>query len=210
MSVDNDRELIYVADPMCSWCWGFAPVIARVRAEYQSAVKISLVIGGLRPGPAARRLDDEMRRYLRAAWQSVHERSGQAFSFDLLERDDFLYDTDPAANALVAMRRLEEARELDLFGAVQEAFYVRNDDVTQFTVLAELAVGLGVDGAQFSALFSDRVTRTLVDQDYRRTRELGVNGFPTLLLREDSRYTVISHGYQPYSRVDSVLRERLC
>ncbi|MDH5427723.1 MAG: DsbA family protein, partial [Nitrospirota bacterium] len=27
--------LIYVADPMCSWCWGFSPVLEEIRRLYQ-------------------------------------------------------------------------------------------------------------------------------------------------------------------------------
>ena len=26
-------HFIYFADPMCSWCWGFAPVIEKIAAE---------------------------------------------------------------------------------------------------------------------------------------------------------------------------------
>ena len=26
--------MLYFADPMCSWCWGFNPVMARVREAY--------------------------------------------------------------------------------------------------------------------------------------------------------------------------------
>ena len=36
-------RLIYVMDPMCSWCWGFAPVaqalIAQAAAEDEAAIK---------------------------------------------------------------------------------------------------------------------------------------------------------------------------
>jgi len=45
-----DPHLIYFADPMCSWCWGFAPVIAQVRERYGEALPVRLVLGGLRPG----------------------------------------------------------------------------------------------------------------------------------------------------------------
>ena len=44
------KELIFVADPMCSWCWGFAPAMAAIRRDYGDVVDISMVVGGLRPG----------------------------------------------------------------------------------------------------------------------------------------------------------------
>ncbi|MFQ5523922.1 MAG: DsbA family protein, partial [Acidimicrobiia bacterium] len=39
-------KLIYVGDPMCSWCWGFAPEIEDLADEYP----VEVVVGGLRPG----------------------------------------------------------------------------------------------------------------------------------------------------------------
>ncbi len=29
-------HLVYVADPMCSWCWGFSPVIDAIRERFGS------------------------------------------------------------------------------------------------------------------------------------------------------------------------------
>ena len=43
-------HLIYVMDPMCSWCYGFAPVIKRLVAEQEGTLQFKLVMGGLRPG----------------------------------------------------------------------------------------------------------------------------------------------------------------
>ena len=39
-------RLLYVMDPMCSWCWGFAPV-AEALAEQAAAagVPLQLVVG---------------------------------------------------------------------------------------------------------------------------------------------------------------------
>ncbi len=42
------KELIFVLDPMCSWCWGFAPVIEQLRETQADNYNFSLVMGGLR------------------------------------------------------------------------------------------------------------------------------------------------------------------
>jgi putative protein-disulfide isomerase len=47
-------RLIYVMDPMCSWCWGFAPVAdALVQQARAAGVPLHLVMGGLRSEGAA-------------------------------------------------------------------------------------------------------------------------------------------------------------
>jgi len=73
-------EFIYVADPMCSWCWGFAPVSKRLHAEYAATVGLRLVLGGLRPGAAAVTLDATLQTHLREHWTAVQERTGQPFA----------------------------------------------------------------------------------------------------------------------------------
>ncbi len=45
-------HLIYFSDPMCSWCYGFSPVIDDIRRAFGRALPIRVVMGGLRPGTA--------------------------------------------------------------------------------------------------------------------------------------------------------------
>jgi putative protein-disulfide isomerase len=41
-------RLLYFADPLCSWCYGFGPELARLLAAHADAT-LELVMGGLRP-----------------------------------------------------------------------------------------------------------------------------------------------------------------
>jgi len=45
----NDKNW-YIADPMCSWCWGFAPIIEKIRERYSDRLNFGLMLGDLRPG----------------------------------------------------------------------------------------------------------------------------------------------------------------
>ena len=44
-------NLIYIADPMCSWCYGFAKTVDELLADPGDAapLQLALVMGGLRP-----------------------------------------------------------------------------------------------------------------------------------------------------------------
>ena len=49
-----NARLLYVMDPMCSWCWGFAPVAQALIEQADAAgVPLALVMGGLRTGHGA-------------------------------------------------------------------------------------------------------------------------------------------------------------
>src|SRR5689334_9238109 len=68
-------HLIYFSDPMCSWCYGFSPVIEAVRRAYGDALPIRLVMGGLRPG-TEKAMTPEAAREIAGHWTHVHEASG--------------------------------------------------------------------------------------------------------------------------------------
>ncbi|MCH8992347.1 MAG: DUF1553 domain-containing protein, partial [Acidobacteria bacterium] len=113
-----DLELIYVGDPMCSWCYGFGPVVENLDARFSFPTR--LIIGGLRPGPAAEVLDDRMRRFLRHHWEEIGERTGQPFDLSGLDRENWAYDTMTADTAAVTMREIDADVALAFFARLQQ------------------------------------------------------------------------------------------
>ncbi len=41
--------LIYVHDPMCSWCWGFTSVYKQLVDQLPADIEIRRLVGGLAP-----------------------------------------------------------------------------------------------------------------------------------------------------------------
>ena len=172
------RKLIYVGDPMCSWCWGFAPEIEKLSTEHP----VDVIVGGLRPGPSAQPLADRMAEFLRKHWVEIAERTGQPFDTQFLERrDDWLYDTEPAAIAVVTMREMNESATLDYFTTVQHAFYADGRDVTDFDILAELAADHSVDRTEFRKRLEADEAKKAAWADFSQARNWGISGFPTLV-----------------------------
>lgn len=192
--------LWYFADPMCSWCWGFSPVIETLRDEYHERMKIALVLGGLRPGvttPMTAANRDEILHH----WHQVHQRTGQPFRFDGALPEGFVYDTEPASRAVIAAGGIDPTLIFPLFKAIQTAFYAEGRDVTQTGVLADLAVGLGMDGAAFLSAFDSDAARAKTQAHFRQARQAGVRGFPALILQQDTQLHPISNGCQPLDTV---------
>ena len=98
-------RLIYFADPMCSWCYGFSPVISQIRQTFGRALPIQLVMGGLRPGND-KPTTEQAKTELKIHWEHVHEATGLPFDEAVLDRPGFLYDTDPAARPEREDRRI--------------------------------------------------------------------------------------------------------
>ena len=196
--------LWYFADPMCSWCWGFSPVIETLRDEYRDSLKIALVLGGLRPGETAP-LTAAGREDILHHWHQVHARTGQPFRFENALPPGFVYDTEPASRAVVTLGGIDPALIFPLFRAIQSAFYAEGRDVTQPGVLADLAAGLGVDAAAFLQAFDSDAARARTQAHFRQARQAGVRGFPALVLQQDTRLQTVSSGCQPLDTVRAAL-----
>lgn len=208
-ATQHPRHLVYFADPMCSWCWGFSPVINGLAAHFGDRLPITVIVGGLRPG-ATETMTDKLKAEVRHHWQSVHERTGQPFDFSFFERQGFVYDTEPADRAIVVMRLLNPVVMLSYFTSVQRAFYAENRDVTDENVLAELAAEHGLDRERFlEALMTDQA-RIAARTDFETARASGVTGFPTLYAGDtQSGYAMVTTGYRPLDGLPEILEEWL-
>jgi putative protein-disulfide isomerase len=197
-------HLLYVADPMCSWCWGFSPVIDAIRARFGDALPIRLILGGLRPG-TTEAMHEKAKRATREHWEHVHEASGQPFDFGFFAREGFVYDTEPASRAVVVARR--SGLGLEDLKAVHRAFYAENRDVTQAEVLAEIAATIGLDRKGFLAAFGSDGAREETWTDFAIAQKAGIRGFPTLLggVAEEGEYAIVTQGFQPAERILPVL-----
>lgn len=200
--MSDDRTLVYIADPMCSWCWGFAPVIDELVMEFADRLSLRMVAGGLRPY-TKESMDDEMREEILHHWQSVHDMTGQPFTFDNVFPAGFLYDTEPACRAVVTARELAGDRTaLHLLRSLHEGFYVKQRDVTRPEVLTEIASSIdGLDGDAFAGQLDTDTARDQTLDDFRFSYSLGVRGFPTVVLEHKERYGLLSSGYQPIERL---------
>ncbi|PBP35747.1 DsbA family protein [Pseudomonas syringae] len=197
-------RLIYVMDPMCSWCWGFAPVAdALVQQARAAGVPLHLVMGGLRSEGAA--LEPAKRRYILEHWQAVEEATGQPFLREGALPEGFVYDTTPACLAVTAARQLDPDRAWALVGLIQRAFYSEARDVTRPSVLAELAEQTGLWRPGFADEFESPQRQAATAADFAWAQDLGIAGFPTLLAERNGQLALLTNGYQPLSSLSPLL-----
>jgi putative protein-disulfide isomerase len=194
------RILWYFADPMCSWCWGFAPVISAIQDGYQDRLQFVLVMGGLRPG-TIEPVTPQFRAEILHHWQEVQSCSGQPFKIEGALPDGFIYDTEPPCRAVVTVEELKSEAKFAYFKSVQAAFYAEQQDVTQPDLLAALAEQQGVDKQLFLQHFETEAVREKTLAHFDQTARAGIRGFPTAVLQDDSGFTLLTHGYAPLAEV---------
>jgi putative protein-disulfide isomerase len=200
----NEKILWYIADPMCSWCWGFAPIVKAIRLNYSEDLKIEPVMGGLRPGTKLA-MASEQRAEILSHWKAVNGTTGQPFSFEGAMPEGFIYDTEPSCRGVAAMALINPGLVFSLLESIQFSFYVEQKDVTNPKILAQLAGKIGVDMDLYLQVFESDEAKNKVSIHFNKVRRWGVNSFPTIAVQNATGYSILNRGYCPLD----VLRQKL-
>jgi len=184
---------------MCSWCWGFAPVLASIKQTFPGH-PIRLVLTPFRID-TTQPMDDRLRNYVLGQWQNVHKTTGQKFDFRFAMPEKFVYNTSLVCMAIKAFKKQLVLQELDYMHALQEKFYTLNKDITQQDALIEVTKDFAIDESLF---VSDLNNETLVEElknDFLLCQQLAVTSYPTLMKKTNNDYDVLANGYTKYDDV---------
>lgn len=198
-------KFLYIADPMCSWCYGFSPELRAFLSHFPN-YDLDIVLGGLR-AYQTQPLDDAMRDMLYGHWEKVALVSGLAFDHKALHRPNFVYDTEPACRAVVTAKLLADDLPagglLDVFQAISHAFYAQARDITNETELANIltqALNTTVGDAHFDRgslheTLTAAATREETRLNFEQIQRWGIRGFPMLLLVTDTGLQIVANGF---------------
>ncbi|MBN3753640.1 DsbA family protein [Paraburkholderia sp. Tr-20389] len=205
-------KLIFVGDPMCSWCYGFGKEMSAI-AQSMPDLEVQVVVGGMAAG-STQVLDDAAKQFRLTHWARVEQMSGAVFNRDaLMARKNFVYDTEPVCRAVVSARTVAPNVDvLKVFRAFQLAFYVDGLDTTDGNVLAEIGAraiaeqGIATTANAFFEAFTSDEVIDATQRDFELTRRLGVRGFPSLFVEIDGKIGQLSSGYTTAAQVTQALK----
>ena len=198
------HKLIYVADPMCSWCWGFSKVLDEVYTTVGDLL-VQYVMGGLAPD-SDEKMPAETRAYVQDQWRKVTEQTGATFNWDFWEQCEPRRSTYPSCRAVIAASRQNKTREM--FEAIQRAYYQEAKNPSDLHVLSKLACDIGLDQDQFEVdIIADSVEADL-QAGFDLRRSMHANSFPSLILTTAGKSPVwLVKGYAEGHSVLARLRE---
>lgn len=201
------RELLFVVDPMCSWCWGFAPIMEELRTNLESEYTFSLVLGGLRT-KGEMSWDERSKVYLQGHWEQVAQRTGQIFSDTLFDKNSFDYDTYPACKAVITVREVfGMQRAFKYLHTIQEAFYAQGKDITNTDILNEL-LDESLDSRSFKTFFESDRAELLMQHDFAKARSMGANAFPSVVIMDEEGHMVCQKGYRSLEDMNRLLKDK--
>ena len=176
-------RLIYIHDPMCSWCWGFRPTFEQLCAGLPRQVSVACLLGGLAPD-SDRPMPADMQMRLQQTWRQIQRRiPGTRFNFDFWQVCDPRRSTWPACRAVIAAREFDMALETAMITAIQHAYYLQARNPSDSTTLVSLAEDLGIDGMAFAHRLDAPETQATLADEIARSRRMGADSFPSLRLQ---------------------------
>ena len=176
-----ESVLIYVHDPMCSWCYGFRPTWKLLKARLPDNLPVVSLLGGLAADSDAP-MPEEMVEYLKRTWDRIQSTCGVAFNHTYWDQTP-----PPPRTTYISCRAVIAAERLagrgEAFGErIQDAYYIEASNVWDFDILCDLAEASGFHRDSFAeALASDDV-RAVHEEQRQLAERLQVEGYPSILL----------------------------
>lgn len=205
-------KLIYVADPMCSWCYGFSKEVKELM-DMNPGISLEIVMGGLSAG-STKLLDKAGKRFRLMHWAKVEALSGLPFNREaLIEREGFVYDSEPASRALVTAIKLNTGVDiLKIFRAIQNSFYVSGEDVTNPKVLVKIlsnifaSEGYSVNEDFILSIFNSDEIKLETESHFKKVKHtFRISSFPALLLEDNGEIKTISSGYMTANALQEIM-----
>jgi putative protein-disulfide isomerase len=180
--VKTAPTLVYVHDPMCSWCWAFRPAWDALRARLPPEVGIRRLLGGLAPDTDAP-MPLELRERIQGYWRRIQAQvPGTEFNYAFWERCTPRRATHAACRAVIAARRQDPAQEEPMCLAIQRAYYQEARNPSEEETLVDLAARIGLDPGRIAADLDAPDVQAELQAEMGQAAALGVWGFPSLIL----------------------------
>ncbi len=194
---------------MCSWCWGFRPTWAVIKANLPKEVEVKYLLGGLAPD-SSETMPESMQSDIAGYWRRIQQHiPGTQFNFDFWDKCEPRRSTYPACRAVIAARKQNPDIELDMIEKIQHAYYMGAQNPSDDSTLIEIAKSLGLDKKQFAADLNAAETQQQLESEMIMGRQLGAQGFPSLILAKDGQAQYLPLDYNSADNVLNMIKSAI-
>jgi putative protein-disulfide isomerase len=200
-----NQTLTYIHDPMCSWCYAFAPVWRELQAALPPALRVQRLLGGLAADNDTP-MEEALRRRLEETWRRIEKSvPGTRFNVDFWRHATPYRSTYPACRAVIAARGEGDRFDAAMTHALQHAYYRQARNPSLRSTLIEVAMELGLDPAAFATALAAPATQARLEEEIAQARQLGADSFPALVLTiGTSRWPVAIDYNTPAPMLDTI------
>ncbi len=196
------KEIIYVGDPLCGWCYGFTNVFEKVIEKYQDIAKITIVMGGLKVEESIH-INKKIKNLIYKNWTTVMDKTGQTFAVDLIDKlPEGKYNSEPPCRAVVTMRNLKQEATFHYYKELHTAMYRMAKNNTDPALFSEIAQRHSITKEAFNKSYNSDTMKIKTQMDFDFSKSSGVLGFPAFILKDEGGTFVLNQGYKPYEMIE--------
>jgi putative protein-disulfide isomerase len=196
--------LIYIHDPMCSWCYAFDSSLTALQKELPEFIRIKKIAGGLAPD-TTNPMPLELQQKIQQTWRRIEQTvPNMQFNYDFWMINTPVRSTYPACRAVLAARQQGDDVEDKMIGAIQTAYYQKAKNPSLESTLLECALEVGLDANRFADDLTSNEIEEELQNEIRIARKLGVISYPSLLLEHNGRLFPVTVDYLDH---ETMIRE---
>lgn len=206
--VENTPKILtitYFTDPICSSCWGIEPQLRKLKLEYGNSIQINYHMGGLLPDWSYNSGGISKPSDVAHHWDEVSAYYKMPIDGDVWLEDP-LDSSYPPSIAFKAAQVQDEQKALQFLRRIREMVFLEKKNITKWEYLSEAASHVGLDTIQLKKDFQGSA-RTLFQYDLNLGRQLGVRGFPTLFISNQTGEQSLVYGFKSYKVFETSIKK---
>ena len=194
-------RLYYIHDPMCSWCWGYAPTWKTLLKNLPNFIEVEYVVGGLAPDSNSP-MPVEQQNMIQNHWRNIEKKLGTEFNYDFWANNTPRRSTYNACRAVIAADN--QGFQQEMIEGIQQAYYLHAKNPSDIDVLIRVAEKLGkqssitLNVATFINDLKGIETEKELCRQIKLARTLTQQGFPSLVIAVNGVNHQIVLDYRQY------------
>jgi len=201
-------KIIYVYDALCGWCYGFSPVMDQFQEKYKDSLSFEVISGGMitgsRIGPIGK-----VAPYISWAYKDVENATGVKFGTEFLnktlKKGEAIFTSIPPAIALSVFKTLDQKNSIHFASELQKAIYFNGIEPENFDGYGRIAKKFGIDADAFILKMKDSLYYKYAEEDFKKSADLDVSGFPSVFVEINGNYHKIASGYVTFKVLENNL-----
>lgn len=207
---DNQKKntLYYFTDPLCSHCWALDSTLSKFKMEYGKYFDIVTVMGGMvEDGNHYEDLHGEEANEKRKHWEEVGFFYHVPMNGNIWHTDP-ITSSYPASIAFLELQKTDKKKATVFLRMVREGAFLFQENVAKREVLSNYLSKLNILNKNqiLDVAFSNEGKKILYE-NIQPMLDLGVNGFPTVVIVNDKNEGIKVVGSRTYETYKKALRK---
>ncbi|MAK92166.1 MAG: protein-disulfide isomerase [Oleibacter sp.] len=199
------NKIHYFYDPMCGWCYGATTLISALNNFVaENNWQVVMHPGGI---IARRAIENGFHQHILSADEHIARLTkaefGENYRARVASSQPLVLDSMLPTQAILAAKTCGKD-EFTMLKAIQSAHYQQGLDVSEEATLQQIAKDLGIADSDWQNAMQDAAAqlRYELQQSHQHMNQLGVQGFPTLIMETDKGLQRLPHS-QFYGKPDN-------